>query len=820
MSRTADPAVRGGPEFDAVFTHATIGMAVVDLGGRFCRVNSALCRMLARTEAELLGRPFLDATGLDDPTSGVDDLRRLADGELVVAHHENRYLAPDGQQGWVRIRTAAVHDTSGAVVRFVTQMEDVTAQRQAERLLYTSEARFRGLFERSPVAIGLVDLGGRLRSVNDAFAELVGINAPRLVGRPLRQVIDGLSKADIRYALHPNTSVVGERHFTHADASPGLVLVVASRLAPSAGEDPEVVIQLIDLTAQRAGEDSLRHHGLHDALTGLPNRRLFAERLAKELNDPRQSGRCLAVVMVDLNHFNQVNNGIGHPSGDLVLIEVGQRLLAMSRASDTVSRSGGDEFALIARDVDDDTAAMALAAALRRRLSEPYHVAGNVIHVGSSVGVALASGNDHDVESLIQRADVTLHRAKQLSGGIAAFRAEDDSASFQRLGLVQDLRRAISNGEIQAVYQPIVDAGNTLTGVETLARWHHPARGAIPPEVFIPLAEQEALMDDLTRHMLALATTQHGDWVTGGVDVPSVSVNVSASSLREGTLWGLVDDTLRSSDMPPGCLTLEITENILADGYNPEVLTALERLHSLGVLLSIDDFGTGYSSMAYLKRLHFDELKIDRSFVLDLDTDERSIPIVRSLIELTHTLGLTVVAEGVETAKTKTVLRDLGCDRFQGYGICHPLPASAMAAYAVAQSAKSGGVVRGSPPGAARRRLIILVVDNGEAARQELCTSLERRGHEVHEAQSGKSTLMLQARHHPDVIVLDRLMPDGVNGVDTVPLLRRAGHTGPIVLFSQNLSETPQTVTLPLDVWPVSQFDSGILLEIIDAYAT
>ena len=708
-------------------------------------------------------------------------------------------------------------DASGAAVHFATQIEDLTEQRGLERRLEVSEARFRAMFDDSPVAIALVDLAGIVQSANSALSDLVGVPLADLAGRPLRSLIGGLTKSDVTRAVRQSNLVIEERHFTRADGSSRWVLVAATRLDANV-TGTSLAVRLIDITKLKVGEEALRQHGLHDDLTGLPNRSLFNQRLSEALVDPPHAGRELAVIIVDLNHFKHVNDGLGHKLGDLVLAEAGRRIQAVARNADTVARIGGDEFAVVAREVDDELAALTIASNFRRRLCEPYLVTGNVIHVGASIGFALAPGDGQDGETLIQKADMALHRAKQLSGGIAAFSA-DDSAGFHRFGLVEVFRQAVADGSIDVVYQPVVDSDGAVRGMEALARWHHPTRGDIPPDQFIPLAEQEHLIDDLTRVVLGRATTQHALWLARGVDIPTISVNVSAISLRSGSLLSIVDEALRASSLPGERLTLEITEGTLADGLDPDVLDTIKQLRNLNVLLSIDDFGTGYSSLAYLKRLEFDELKIDRSFVADIDSDEFSGPIVRSIIQLAHTLGLRVVAEGVETLEAKQILSDLGCDLFQGYVICRPIHPSAVANFVTTTNTNAQMVARSAASSVSHRRLNILAVDEDRAMRRALRITLQRLGHEVHEARSGSSALRLLKRLSPDVIVLDHILP-GLSGVETVPLLRKAGHLGPIFLFSQLLADLPKTVTLPLDVWPISKSDQETLLEIIDVYAT
>lgn len=674
----------GERESLGVFTYAMVGMAIVDVDSRFRCVNGAMCGALGSPERQLVGLSVLEVTDPHDRGVVADDIRRLVAGDTEVVQRDRRYLSTTGEPVCVHTSMAAVRGGSGAVEHLVMLSEDITEQRHAEHLLEASFARFEAMFDNSPVPMGLIDMGGVIRSANAAFSTLVGVESEDLAGRRLGQLIGELAESDFQVAARGHTTMVGERPLVRPDGTPGWVFVAVTCLEPVGegdGGGGEVIVHLIDFTERRAGRDLLHHRGLHDELTGLANRHLFTQRLRESLEDRRRGDFTLTVFMVNLDHFNQVNNGLGHQSGDLVLVEAARRIHTITRITDFSARFGDDEFAVVAYDVCDDGDAFAVASQLRRRLSDPYHVAGNVIHVGLSVGFALSPADGRDADMLIQKAGIALYRAKRLSGGIAAFGAEDDGASFHNLSLVEDLRQAVASDSIDLAYQPIVGADRTVKGVEALARWQHRTQGAIPPDQFIPLAEQDHLMGELTRLVLRRAMRQHLSWLAEGLDIPSISVNVSASSLRTGVLWGLVDDALNESGLPGERLVLEITESALTDGSDPAVVANIGRLRALGVRLSIDDFGTGYSSMAYLKRLNFDELKIDRSFIIDIDSDERSVPIVRSVIQLAHSLGLRTVAEGVETGDAERILGELGCDLLQGYGICRPGQPSAVAGY-------------------------------------------------------------------------------------------------------------------------------------------
>jgi diguanylate cyclase (GGDEF)-like protein len=423
--------------------------------------------------------------------------------------------------------------------------------------------------------------------------------------------------------------------------------------------------------------DEIEHQALHDHLTGLPNRLLFRDRVEQALlgGGGRQQG--CAVLLLDLDRFRDVNDTLGHESGDRVLEEVARRLRAAVRASDTVARLGGDEFAVLARDISEPEAALAVAEKVRTALAEPVTIADVLLDIDASVGVALAPELRADVEALIRHADIAMYIAKELRTGAELYTPDRDHHSPERLQLVAELRRAIAAGEIVCYYQPQASfAGGELRGVEALVRWPHPVRGLLGPDAFIPLAERTGLIRALTRHVLREAITQCRTWHEQGIEL-AVSVNVTGRDLLDLNLPDEVDEILTEARLAPRFLELEITENtILADPIRARSI--LSRLSDLGVRLAIDDFGSGNSSLGYLKRLPVDVLKIDKAFVLNMETDEDDAIIVRSTINLGHSLGLAVVAEGVETRAAWEQLASFGCDIGQGHYLSRPVPADSV----------------------------------------------------------------------------------------------------------------------------------------------
>jgi diguanylate cyclase (GGDEF)-like protein len=432
-----------------------------------------------------------------------------------------------------------------------------------------------------------------------------------------------------------------------------------------------------------------RHQALHDGLTGLPNRTLFQDRTVTALQAARRSGEQAAVLLVDLNRFKDVNDTLGHYYGDLLLEQIAARFTGTLRAGDSVARLGGDEFAVLLCSTSPEQA-VAAAARLSEALATSFSVKDISLDVDASIGIALA-GPDSDVETLLRHADVAMYEAKSQHIPHAEYELTRDDNTLARLALLGDLRRAITGGELVLYYQPkIVMATGALDSVEALVRWHHPSRGLLLPDDFIPIAEGTAVIHPLTHEILRLALTQARGWLDRGWSIP-VSVNISARSLHDPTFPAEVHRQLLTLGVPARLLCLELTEGtIMTDPHR--ALTSLKALNEMGVRLSIDDFGTGYSSMSYLKDLPVHELKIDRSFVVDMTRNEGNRVLVQSAVDLGHNLGLSVVAEGVEDAKTQIALAALGCDLVQGFHVQRPAEAVAIEPWLRAHAIATLGV--------------------------------------------------------------------------------------------------------------------------------
>ena len=435
-----------------------------------------------------------------------------------------------------------------------------------------------------------------------------------------------------------------------------------------------VLLGVVVLASRRLRQQLARnaHQALHDALTGLPNRTLLFDRIDRAVAAAERRDSSVAVLLLDLDRFKDVNDTLGHHTGDRLLIEVASRFADVLSPADTLARLGGDEFAVLLPDTEDQDAEE-VARRLVEALDSPVDIDGLTVSVGASVGIATAPFDGDSPALLLQRADVAMYVAKQSHSPVVYYTTEIDQYSPERLSLLGEMRTALETGQLKPYFQPKADARTgRVTGMEALLRWEHPQRGIIPPGEFIPLVEHTGLIDTLTPYVVGHALEQSALWSTAGHDL-RVSVNVSVRNIVDATFPDRIASLLADSMVSPQSLVLEITESALMTDPDTALLV-IRQLKRLGVALSIDDYGSGYSSLAYLQHLPVDELKIDRQFVTNLAERPTDRAIVRSTIELGQNLGLVVVAEGVEDQATWDTLVELDCDQVQGYHIGYPLP--------------------------------------------------------------------------------------------------------------------------------------------------
>jgi diguanylate cyclase len=445
----------------------------------------------------------------------------------------------------------------------------------------------------------------------------------------------------------------------------GLLVVTLVTAVYDAHLQSRARIQALRLEQANA---ELQHQATHDALTGLPNRLLFIDRLGRETAHGERHGRSFAVIVVDLDRFKVINDTLGHGAGDQLLIEVAQRLSSTIRAADTVARTGGDEFLLLISDIREAADAAVIASKIIAELDRSVSIGGAQVHTSASIGISVYPADGADSDSLVAHADEAMYFAKQAGrNGFHFFSAGMSVFSRERLDFESELRRALPLKQFEVHYQPKMDvATGRMNSVEALLRWRHPTRGLVGPLEFLPLAEETGLMLSIGEWVLREACRQARQWQRDGLPFVRIAVNISPIHFRQSKFLDVVRSALLDHDLEPQYLEIELTETTVMDHAENSV-GILEELSRMGVIVSIDDFGTGYSSMSYLRRFPIDKLKIDRSFINDMTTNSDAASIVKAIISLAHSLRLKVVAEGVETSEQLQQLRELGCDQFQGF---------------------------------------------------------------------------------------------------------------------------------------------------------
>lgn len=641
--------------------------------GRIVDVNQAACQFYGYPRERLLGMSIqqINTLSTEEVTEELDRALREERDYFLFRHR----LA-SGEERDVEVHSAPVETEGGTLLYSI--IHDITARRRAEESLRESEARFRAIFEAAPIGIELADKSGRLIATNAALQQMLGYSADELRDIDFASIthpddVAAENALDDELVSGRRATYQLEKRHLHKEGHVIWTRLTATIARNEHGEAQFALGMVEDITDRKRAEEALAHQALHDTLTGLPNRVLLYDRLEQALCAGRRGGTPVALLLMDLNRFKEINDTFGHHFGDLVLEQVGKRLQHVLRQSDTIARLGGDEFAIVLPDTGEQGAVHA-AEKLVAALVEPFIVHGHALQVEASVGIALAPDHSDDRTTLLRQSDVAMYVAKHAGNSCAVYRPEDDVHTPGRLALVGDLRRAIEAGDIFLHYQPKLDLGShRVTGVEALVRWRHPERGLVPPDEFIHLAESTGLIRPLTVRVLNEALSQCRAWHDAGIDI-SVAVNLSPRTLQDRALVEIVQEHLARWDADPRWLELEITESaIMADAER--ALETLIRLHDMGIGISIDDFGTGYSSLAYLKNLPVDEIKIDKSFILGMARNEDDAFIPQSVIDLGHNLGMQVVAEGVETQRILDRLAAMGCDLAQGYHLSRPLPA-------------------------------------------------------------------------------------------------------------------------------------------------
>ncbi len=573
-------------------------------------------------------------------------------------------------------------------------MTETTERRGVTEALRESEARLQALLSSLDDLVFEIDEDGTYLEIWTANDDLLAVPRAELLGKTHREALGeeiGLSLAKV---ISQVLETDRPHFWNYSLAVPAGIRWFQGRVAPiagSGGSSRKLCLMVRDITEQKVAEqardqaeEQLRHQALYDGLTGLPNRTLFHDRVKHALVAARRESEELAVLMLDLDRFKEINDTLGHAAGDDVLREVAWRLSKVTREGDSIARLGGDEFSILLPNASEADAAMVVSR-VSSCLEEPIVVQDLPLRVDASIGLAAFPRDGGDADLLIQHADVAMYAAKAANGGFAMYERFADPHTPDRLALIGELRGALEREELVLYYQPqmTLSTGGVMA-VEALIRWQHPQRGLIPPDEFIPFVQETGLIKPLTHYVLDRALRQCRTWMDQGRPM-KVAVNLAMRNLLDADLPVDVADLLKLNGVSTNLLVLEITESaVICDPLRTEAVLA--RLARMGVRLSVDDFGTGYSSLTYLTRLPIHEIKIDRSFVTNMNSSADKEVVVRSTIDLARNLGKQVVAEGVETAEVLQRLEELGCHLVQGYYVSRPLPAEELDAW-LAESA-------------------------------------------------------------------------------------------------------------------------------------
>lgn len=606
--------------------------------------------------------------GRGDPESTVQSMLERA--KLPTRHRFER-VRPNGVA--LDVRAAPLSDGG-----FVTIYTDITDRRRSEERQQLADM----VFAHSPTGIIIADERQHILSVNPAFTAITGLEAPEVVGLQVDSLPYTASDADLdnlRESLIHRGLWSGELESQRKNGEPFTAGIRVSRVNdPQSGRATHFIWLFSDVTERKRAEERVRHMAQHDPLTGLPNRLALLVRLNQVLPEARRHDFRVAVMFIDLDRFKIINDTLGHQTGDELLREVACRLAATVRETDMVARLGGDEFVVLLPDIATATDAAVVAGKIIATLAAPIHVDKHELHTTPSIGISIFPTDGHDGETVLKNADTAMYHAKAAGRNNYQFYAtEMNAATTERLNLENKLRQAIPRNELALVYQPQFERnGKRPTGVEALLRWHHPTEGLISPARFIPIAEETGLIVKLGEWVLMHACREMKHWLDAGLPALRLAINVSARQLKRRDFCETVAGALAESGLPPELLELEITESAVMEDPE-EAIGILQVLGRMGVTLAIDDFGTGYSSLAYLKLFPIDHLKIDRSFVRDIEHDLNDRAIAFGTIALAHSLGLRVIAEGVETEDQLELLRTNGCDEVQGFLFSQPLNSAA-----------------------------------------------------------------------------------------------------------------------------------------------
>lgn len=671
--------------FRALFNQAAVGVAQMDCDtGRFVSVNQKYAEILGYSTGAIRAQDFRSLIHPQDLPPVQSQMEILASGDAQEFRTEMRCIHQDGHEIWVELTVSPMQTQSGQPEAHIAVMQDITERKKMEDLLRGNEIRLRRILQRLPVGVCLIQGDGFIRFRNERFIQISGYAEAEVstLEQWFNQVYPEVDQRERSRTLWHKVNEMASK--TDGIIPPREQIILCKDGQRRAVEISGVVlgkdclVTMVDLSQRKAAEEEVKYLAFYDPLTGLPNRRLLIDRLQQALATSSRRQRCGALLLVDLDNFKTLNETQGHDRGDALLLQVSQRLRNCVHEDDTLARQGGDEFVIVLEDLGDTPAQAASASEdvgqkILNALRQPYSLDGDMHHSSLSMGITIFSGMRETVDELLKRADLAMYKAK--SSGRDTLRFYDPSMQAvvsARAAMEMDMRVGLNQSHFELFFQPLVDNGR-ITGAEALLRWRHPLNGYVSPTQFIPLAEESGLILPMGEWVMRNACQRLATWA----DHPdlkhmTLAVNVSPRQFHQNGFVEQVLSAVNNAGADARRLKLELTESLLLSDVE-DTIAKMEELQQYGVSFSLDDFGTGYSSLAYLKRLPLEQLKIDRSFVRDVLTDPNDAAIARTVVALAHSLGIGVIAEGVETEAQRVFLAENDCHAWQGFLLSPPV---------------------------------------------------------------------------------------------------------------------------------------------------
>lgn len=681
-----DALRRSEQKFRLLYENAPIGIAHINLEGELTYTNRKFAEITGYKPEEIIGLSYLDVTPEEERDINAELTEKLLAGEIEI-DRERRMLRKDGSTSWIRLTARMLRDESGNPQYGIGIFEDINERKQAEAALRDSEERFRTTFENAPLGIAESTLDGEFVNANPKLLEILGYTL---------EEFKQLSILDITHPGHleetvsnfqklvsgQTSSYVSEKRYNRKDGS-FVWMNVTTSLRYVDGVPKYVIGILEDVTARRKAEEDLRqalehsyHLANHDALTGLANRARFNDRLQDALSYAKRDDHLVAVHLLDLDRFKAINDTLGHHIGDLLLKEVANRIQAQTRVTDVVARLGGDEFVIIQTHLATPSAASILAEKIVEELRRTFHLEGQEVNSGASIGIALFPNDAKDAGHLVKLADLALYEAKGCGRNNFQFYRHEIGAAIDKAQLLeQELRYALREGRFCLHYQPQFDIqSGRISGIEALIRWQHPEKGLLTAAEFIQEAENAGMMPPIGEWTLRTACGQHKRWTNAGLAVPLI-LNVSLRELRHPGFLKTLRQILEETGLPPLLVQLEMRENVL---WDPKLsVSFLQQVKNTGILLALDDFGTEFTGLSSLHRFPLDAVKPGRGLVKELPREQEAA-ILAAVVGVAHKMRVSVCAEGVETADQLTAVKEYGCDSAQGFLLSSPVSESEM----------------------------------------------------------------------------------------------------------------------------------------------